>query len=69
MKEIIKVLKYDYFHVTLKITPLLASKVALLYDASLLIRHMLILSVLFLLDSFTWKMGLPKDELNSACNC
>ena len=28
----IKVLKYDYFYVTLKITPLLASKVSLFYD-------------------------------------
>ena len=52
----IKVLKYDYFYVTLKIAPLLASKVSLFYDTSLLMQHMLILSVLFSLDSFMWKM-------------
>ena len=56
VKEIIQILKYDCFHVTLKITPLLASKVALFYDTSLLIQCMLILSVLLLLDSFMWKM-------------
>ena len=56
MKEIIKVLKYDCFHVTLKITPLLLSMVAPFYGTSLLIQHILILSVLFLLDSFMWKM-------------
>ena len=42
----------DCLHVTLKSTPLLASQVALFYDTSLLIQHMLILSVLLLLDSF-----------------
>ena len=47
----IMVLKYDCFHATLKITPLLASNVDLFYDTSLLMQHMLlILSVLFLLD-------------------
>ena len=51
-----QVLKYDCFHVTLKITPLLASKVAIFYDTSLLIQCMLILSILLLLDSFMWKM-------------
>ena len=56
MKEIMQVLKYDRFHVTLKITPLLASKVAIFYDTSLLIQCMLILSILLLLDSFMWKM-------------
>ena len=56
MKEIMQVLKYDCFHVTLKITPLLASKVAIFYDTSLLIQCMLILSILLLLDSFMWKM-------------
>ena len=55
-KEIPKVLKYDCFHVTLEITPLLTSKVVLVYGMSLLMQHMLILSVLFLLDSFMWKM-------------
>ena len=40
-----KVLKYDCFHVTLKITSLLARKVALFYDTSLLIQHM---SMLFI---------------------
>ena len=52
----IEVLKYDSFHVTLKITPLLASKVAHFYDTSLLMRHVLILSVLFLLVLFMWNM-------------
>ena len=56
MKEIMQVLKYDCFHVTLKVTPLLASKVAIFYDTSLLIQCMLILSILLLLDSFMWKM-------------
>ena len=50
----IKELKYDCFHVTFKIAPLLASKFALFYDTSLLIQPILILFVL-LLDSFMWK--------------
>ena len=52
----IKVLKYDCFHVTLKITSLFTSKVALFYDMSLLIQRILSLSRLYLLDLFMWKM-------------
>ena len=35
----IKVLQYDCFLVTLKITPLLASNIAPFYDTSLLMPH------------------------------
>ena len=38
-------IKYDCFYTALKITPLLASKVAVFYGTSLLIQHRLILSV------------------------
>ena len=55
-KEIIKLLIYDCFHVIIKITPSLGIKVALFYGTSLFIHNMLVLSVLFLLDSFMWKM-------------
>ena len=50
-----KVLKYDNFHVTLKIIPLLAHKAALSYETSLLTQNILILSISFLLHLFTWK--------------
>ena len=39
VKEMIEKLKYDCFHVTLKITPLLTGKVAIFYDRSLLIQR------------------------------
>ena len=51
-----KVLKYDCLDVTLKITLLLANKVALFYDTNLLIQHILTLSVLFVLNWFMRKM-------------
>ena len=56
LKETIKVLKYYCFRVTLKISLLLANNISLFNDSSLLIQHMLILSVLFLLDLLMWKM-------------
>ena len=51
-----KVLKYDCLDVTLKITLLLANKVALFYDTNLLIQHILTLPVLFVLNWFMRKM-------------
>ena len=56
----LKVLKYDCFHVTLKISYLLASKVALFCGKSLLIQHIMILTVLFLLESFVENKGYLK---------
>ena len=61
--------KYDCFLVTLKITPWLASKVALFYGTSLLIQHMLICLFYFYWIHLCGKWGLPKDDdLKSACN-
>ena len=44
----IQVLKHDCSLVTLKIIPLMASKIALFYDTSLLIQHILILFIRFI---------------------
>ena len=69
VKEMIKVLKYDCFHVTLKIIPLLVSKVALFMTQ--VYWYSICWSCLFYVY---WirscgKWGLPKDgDLKSACN-